>query len=106
MTIVPYIINSIIGKNLPIMSLKNCKYFHPFPENKIYHNIRKSKKIKVLPTEYAQAMQDLETQMDEAENNIQQYQYLLNKSRSKPKKLPKLLIELISGHQISTTKSK
>lgn len=88
------------------MSLENNKYFHPFPDNKVYHNIRKSKKINVLPAEYAQAMKDLEIQLDEAENHIQQYQYLLNESKIKPKELPKVLMEIISGHQINATKGK
>ena len=85
---------------------ENDKQFHPFPNNVELIEIINDKKLNISKTEMSSVLNDIDEIYNIARNNTLKYSKLLEEARKLPLKEPKLLVEVISGHDILLSKSK
>ena len=100
------VFRSFSGLTSQKISTENDELFHQFPNNQELQDIINDKKLKIRATEYKTVMEELNELLEEAKNNQNKYWDLYKESQNTHLSSPKLLVEVISGHNIQLSKQK
>lgn len=80
--------------------------FHPFPNNAELTELINDRKFKITAAEYRSVLEEMNNLLEATKENTAKYAKFAKEAEDRPLKSPKLLIEVISGHDISLTKWK